>query len=35
VQALHIHHLSDGQIIKVYGQPDLLGLLAQIGALPG
>ncbi len=34
VQALNIYHLTNGQIIKEYGAPDLLGLLAQIGALP-
>jgi steroid delta-isomerase-like uncharacterized protein len=34
VQALNIYYLSGHQIIKEYGSPDLLGLLAQIGALP-
>jgi steroid delta-isomerase-like uncharacterized protein len=34
VQALNIYHLANGQIIKEYGQPDMLGLLTQIGALP-
>lgn len=34
VQALNIYHLSDGQIVEEYGQPDLLGLMQQIGALP-
>lgn len=34
VQALNIYHLKNGQIIKEYGAPDMLGLLAQIGALP-
>jgi steroid delta-isomerase-like uncharacterized protein len=34
VQALNIYHLTNGQIIKEYGSPDMLGLLAQIGALP-
>jgi steroid delta-isomerase-like uncharacterized protein len=34
VQALNIYHLSRGQIIEETGQPDLLGLLQQIGALP-
>ena len=34
VQALNIYHLKNGKIIKEYGAPDLLGLLAQIGALP-
>jgi len=34
VQALNIYHLKNGQIVKEYGSPDMLGLLAQIGALP-
>jgi steroid delta-isomerase-like uncharacterized protein len=34
VQALNIYHLTNDQIIKEYGSPDMLGLLAQIGALP-
>ena len=34
VQALNIYRLSDGQIIEETGQPDLLGLLQQIGAVP-
>lgn len=34
VQALNIYHLCDGQIVQEYGQPDLLGLMQQIGALP-
>jgi steroid delta-isomerase-like uncharacterized protein len=34
VQALNIYHLTNGQIIKEYGSPDMFGLLAQIGALP-
>ena len=33
-QALNIYHLSGGQIIEEYGQPDMLGLMQQIGALP-
>jgi steroid delta-isomerase-like uncharacterized protein len=28
VQALNIYHLTNGQIIKEYGSPDMLGLLA-------
>ena len=32
IQALNIYHLTHGQIIKEYAQPDVLGLLAQIGA---
>jgi steroid delta-isomerase-like uncharacterized protein len=34
VQALNIYHLKNGQIVKEFGAPDMLGLLAQIGALP-
>jgi len=34
VQALNIYRLSHGQIVEETGQPDLLGLLQQIGAIP-
>ncbi|MNC68784.1 SnoaL-like polyketide cyclase [compost metagenome] len=34
VQALNIYKFSNGKIIEERGQPDLLGLLQQIGALP-
>lgn len=34
VQALNIYRLSNGQILEELGQPDLLGLLQQIGGLP-
>jgi steroid delta-isomerase-like uncharacterized protein len=34
VQALNIYRLSAGKIVSEVGQPDLLGLLQQIGALP-
>lgn len=34
VQAMNFYRFSNGQIIEEYGQPDLLGLLQQIGALP-
>jgi steroid delta-isomerase-like uncharacterized protein len=34
VQALNIYHLKNGQIVREFGAPDMLGLLAQIGALP-
>lgn len=34
VQAMNFYRLSDGQIIEERGQPDLLGLLQQIGAVP-
>ena len=34
VQALNIYRLSNGKIVSEVGQPDLLGLLQQIGAIP-
>lgn len=34
VQALNIYRLSRGQIVEETGQPDLLGLLQQIGVHP-
>ena len=34
VQAMNIYRLSDGQFVEEHGQPDMLGLLKQIGALP-
>jgi steroid delta-isomerase-like uncharacterized protein len=34
VKAINIYHFSNGQIVEEYGQPDLLGLMQQIGALP-
>jgi len=34
VQAMNLYRLSGGQFIEEYGQPDLLGLLQQIGAAP-
>jgi steroid delta-isomerase-like uncharacterized protein len=34
VQALNFYHLADGQIVGEQGQPDLLGIMQQIGALP-
>ena len=34
VQAMNIYRLSDGQFVEEYGQPDMLGLLQQIGAVP-
>lgn len=32
VQAMNFYKFSEGKIVKEYGQPDLLGLLQQIGA---
>jgi steroid delta-isomerase-like uncharacterized protein len=34
VQAMNFYRLSGGQIVGEHGQPDLLGLLQQIGAAP-
>jgi steroid delta-isomerase-like uncharacterized protein len=34
VQAMNFYQWSDGQIVGERGQPDMLGLLQQIGALP-
>lgn len=34
VQAMNFYRLSNGQFIEEYGQPDMLGLLQQIGATP-
>jgi len=34
VQATNFYEFEDGKIVKEYGQPDLLSLLIQIGALP-
>ena len=34
VQAMNIYRLADGQFVEERGQPDMLGLLQQIGAVP-
>lgn len=34
VQAMNFYRFSRGQIVEEYGQPDLLGLMQQIGAIP-
>ncbi|MDQ0782339.1 ester cyclase [Chryseobacterium sp. W4I1] len=34
VSAMNFYRLSENQIIEEVGQPDLLGLLTQIGAVP-
>ncbi|KAF9949973.1 hypothetical protein BGZ72_008273 [Mortierella alpina] len=34
VQAMNMYRLSNGMFIEEYGQPDMLGLLKQIGAIP-
>jgi steroid delta-isomerase-like uncharacterized protein len=35
VQAIDFYRFSNGQIVEEYGQPDMLDLLQQIGAIPG
>lgn len=34
VPAMNFYRLSNGQVVEEHGQPDLLGLLQQIDALP-
>jgi steroid delta-isomerase-like uncharacterized protein len=34
VKAMNIYRFSNGKILEEHGQPDLLGLLQQIGAVP-
>jgi steroid delta-isomerase-like uncharacterized protein len=34
VSAMNFYRLSEGQFVEERGQPDLLGLLQQIGAVP-
>ena len=34
VQAMNIYRLSNGMFVEERGQPDMLGLLQQIGAVP-
>jgi steroid delta-isomerase-like uncharacterized protein len=34
VRALNFYQFADGQIVREQGQPDLLGILQQIGAAP-
>ena len=35
VQALNFYRFANGQIIDEYAQPDMPGLLQQIGTVPG
>jgi steroid delta-isomerase-like uncharacterized protein len=35
VKAMNFYRLSEGQFVEEHGQPDLLGVLHQIGAMPG
>jgi predicted ester cyclase len=34
VQAMNFYRIADGKIVEEFGQPDMLGLMMQIGALP-
>jgi steroid delta-isomerase-like uncharacterized protein len=34
VKAMNFYRFTDGMIVEEHGQPDLLGLLQQIGAVP-
>jgi steroid delta-isomerase-like uncharacterized protein len=34
VKAMNFYRIADGKIVEEHGQPDLLGLLQQIGAAP-
>lgn len=34
VRAMNFYRLADGKFVEEYGQPDQLGLLQQIGAIP-
>jgi len=34
VRASNFYKFSNGQIVEEYGQPDMLSLLQQIGAVP-
>lgn len=34
VRAMNFYRWIDGKIIEEYGQPDMMGLMQQIGALP-
>ena len=34
VQAMNLYHLDGGRIVQEFGQPDLMGLMTQIGAIP-
>ena len=35
VRAMNFYRFSNGQIVEEFGQPDLLSLMQQIGAIPG
>lgn len=34
VQAMNLYRISGGKFVEEYGQPDMLSLLQQIGAIP-
>lgn len=35
VKAMNFYRFTNGQIVEEHGMPDMLGLLHQIGAMPG
>ena len=35
VQAMNFYRLSNGQFIEEHGMPDMMGLMQQIGGIPG
>jgi steroid delta-isomerase-like uncharacterized protein len=34
VQAMNFYRIVDGKIVEEFGQPDMMGLMMQIGAIP-
>lgn len=34
IQAMNFYHLVDGKIVEEFGQPDIMGLMMQIGGIP-
>jgi predicted ester cyclase len=34
VTEMHIYRISEGKIVERWGQPDLLGMMQQLGAVP-
>jgi steroid delta-isomerase-like uncharacterized protein len=34
VQAMNFYRLADGKIVEEFGQPDMMALMMQIGAIP-
>jgi predicted ester cyclase len=34
VSAMNFYRIADGKIVEEFGQPDMFGLMLQIGAIP-